>query len=179
MNNLYPDNHPGCAAPLHPSSDEVLGLFEAVLGAGLSLRVKVTGASMSPCLVGGELLTIKRVPLSSLKKGDLIFFKTSRGAPILHRLVRKKRLGDEFVLQTQGDALAGPDEPFVPADFLGKACMIEKSRAGRSEFINLEAPVRRTINYLSATNSLFMSQARFVVRRLLRRLLFFPLREGA
>ena len=134
---------------------------------------------MSPFLTGGELLTIRRVPLSSLKKGDLIFFKTSRGTPVLHRLVRKKRAGDEFVLQTQGDALSGPDEPFLAADFLGKACTIEKDRAGCPELIDLETPVRRTINYLTATNRLVMSQARFVVRRLFGRLLFLRIRKSA
>ena len=172
MNNLYLDNHPGCATLLHPSSDEVLGLFEDLLGAGLSLRVQVTGASMSPFLTGGELLTIRKVPLAALQRGDLVFFKTSRGVPVLHRLVRKKRAGNGFVMQTQGDALAGPDEPFLPSDFLGKAARIEKSDAGYPEVIDLESPARRTINYLLAMNRLVKSQARFAARRLFGRLLF-------
>jgi hypothetical protein len=157
--------------PALPSIREAVPLFEDVLNSGMSLRVRVTGSSMAPFLAGGETLTIQKVPLSSLKKGDLVFFKTSRGAPLLHRVVRTMRAGGELVVQTQGDAAAGPDEPFRSADFLGKARMIEKDGDPRFRPINLEAPFRRTINYLRALNSLVKSHLRFAALRLFGRLL--------
>ena len=57
--------------------DTKVDLCEDILRSGISLRLQVTGRSMAPFLVGGEFLTIKKGPGSSLHIGDLIFFQNS------------------------------------------------------------------------------------------------------
>ena len=58
---------------------ELSDLFADILNKGLNLRLKVTGRSMQPFLRGGETVTIKKVPCSELRRGDLIFFDSPQG----------------------------------------------------------------------------------------------------
>jgi signal peptidase I len=134
---------------------EKLTLFEDILDRGLILSIRVTGSSMSPFLAGEEILKIQKVPASSLQIGDLIFYKTREGFPLLHRIVRKQREKDMFVFQTKGDALITVDKPTTEHDILGKVRGIEKSLAGgTTKRINMESPYWRSINYLLAVMSL-------------------------
>ena len=82
--NLFRPEKPG------PRSDTIspnildptiTGLFEDILNAGSRLRVRVTGRSMAPFLGGGETVTLKQVPFTSLHRGDLILFKNSHACP--------------------------------------------------------------------------------------------------
>jgi signal peptidase I len=154
------------SAPCHVSSDSATILFEDILNKGLSLRVRVTGSSMRPCLRGGEIVTIKKVSPASLKTGDLVFFKNAQGKLVLHRLVRIKRAGEGHVMQTQGDRSNFPDEPFSTPDFLGKACTLEKT--GGEFPLDLESPAWKVRNYLTAMNLLVKSRVLSLVRSLYR-----------
>lgn len=155
---------------LTPSSTDTVKLLEDILSSGSSLRIKVTGGSMYPFLKGGEILTIRKVPIASLRRGDLIFFKDSHGYPVLHRLIRKTRSDSKFVFRTKGDALVGFDEPVSHEDVLGKALKVEKSSAGCAKEINLESPLWKKINYLAAMSGLIRSKARFAVSKIARTL---------
>jgi len=133
---------------------ESSALFEDILKSGLSLRVKVTGRSMSPFLAGGEILTIQMVPPSSLRRGDLIFFRTQEGFPLLHRIFRKKMKGNMLVFQTKGDALFSMDAPVSERDILGKVSRIEKTVSdGVTRYMDMESFVWKTANYLHAVIS--------------------------
>lgn len=143
------------------SPSEKFELFEDILNSGLSLRVKVTGRSMAPFLQGGEILTIKKVPYSSLQKGDLIFFKNRNGFLILHRIIKKRQDSDCMIaFQTKGDALIAFDEPVRDNDILGKVCKIEDG----SKYINMETKIWSKINYLTAVINLFESRLYFALR---------------
>jgi signal peptidase I len=133
--------------------------FEEILESGLNLRVKVTGRSMAPFLQGGEILTIKKEPHNALRKGDLIFFKNSLGALLLHRIIQKRKSSDEKItFRTKGDALIAFDEPVQYHRVLGKVCRIEKPNSkSESKCINTESLHWRTINVLIAQISLFKS----------------------
>ena len=124
---------------------------------------------MTPFLTGGEILTIQKVSSSSLKKGDLLFFKNSYGHPVLHRIIRKRRVENVFVFQTKGDALRGFDEPVTDKYILGKVSKIERRHMNWVRMINLESLFWVTMNYLAALNILMRSRARFAVLKLLGR----------
>ena len=134
-------------------------LFEEILESGLNLRVKVTGRSMAPFLRGGEILTIKKAPLHALRKGDLIFFKNSRGAPLLHRIVQKLKSSDEKItFRTKGDAVVAFDEPVQYHKILGKVCWIEKSNSSASsKYIDMESRKWQMINAVIARLSVSRS----------------------
>lgn len=130
---------------------DVLILFEDILRRGADLRIKVTGTSMSPFLCGGEVLTIRKVSHSSLRRGDIIFFRNSQGDPVVHRIIRMREdLPGATALQTKGDASRALDAPVREEDVFGKVCKIERPNS----VINMETTVRRGINYLTAITHL-------------------------
>jgi len=147
-----------------PSAAESLSLFEDVLETGATLRVKVTGRSMAPFLEGTEILTIRQVPCSSLRKGDLIFFKDRLGDPVVHRVVKKRRNGNAGItFQTKGDAMTVTDEPVSDKDILGKVCKVERGQ----RHVNLEAGTQVVLNYLAAVTGLFEARLRVTARAVL------------
>jgi len=145
-------------------------LFEEILESGSSLRVKVTGRSMAPFLGGGEIVTLKKEPHDALRKGDLIFFKNSRGAPLLHRVIQKRKSHDKKItFRTKGDALIAFDEPVQYQKVLGKVSRIEKIDSGPgSKCINMESFRWRTINAIIARISLFRSYGYYALSFLLK-----------
>lgn len=156
--NMSQIKKPGFNLELMPpeiSAPDTFGLFEDILNSGLSLKVKVTGRSMAPFLWGGEILTIRKVPCSSLQRGDLIFFKNRQGFPILHRIITKRQVTNCMItFQTKGDALTAFDEPVQDNEILGKVCKIEYG----SRRINIETKMWSKINYLAAVINLFESK---------------------
>ncbi|HAM50352.1 MAG TPA: hypothetical protein DCP92_06515 [Nitrospiraceae bacterium] len=129
-----------------------VGLFEDILGRGVMLRVRVTGKSVTPFVKGEEVLTIRKVPGDSLRTGDVILFKKKGRISDRPRIARIKINGHAgIIFQTKGDALTAPDEPVRKEHILGKVCRVEN----RSENINLETGMQRSVNYLVAAASLF------------------------
>lgn len=154
--------------PSNKSERWTFRLFEDILNSGLSLRVRVTGGSMSPFLQGGEILTIRKVPHSSLQRGDLIFFKNHLGSRLLHRIVKKKRVNNGMLaFQTKGDALWACDESIRHDEILGRVCKIEKiNSVNCTKHVNLESTPWRMINYLIAMICLFKSSLYSTLRYL-------------
>ena len=144
---------------------EKLMLFEDILNREISLRVKVTGNSMASFLNGGEILTIRKVPSSSLHIGDLIFFKTREGIPVLHRILKMERKDNLHIFQTKGDALLSMDDPVYESDILGKVCKIESNSDGKRKYIDMESSLWRNINYLLAVINIGKSKTYPVLRR--------------
>ena len=138
---------------------ETLGLFQDILSSGSFLRVRVTGRSMVPLLSGGEILTIRKASPSSLKKGDLVFFRNREGHPVIHRIVKKYILNDVLTFQTRGDALIGIDSPVQEIEILGKVCTVEKGE----RYFNMEAKRWRCANYLRAIINLYKSRISFAL----------------
>jgi signal peptidase I len=145
------------------SATEAAAIFEDVLESGSGLRVRVSGGSMSPSIEDGDVVTIRRVRAESLRRGDVVFFKSGQGTPVLHRIVRKRRTCDGAVtFQTKGDALFGLDAAIHPRAVLGKVCAIEKPCAGgEGKRVNLESPAQKAANFLLA----FFHLARWGVSR--------------
>ena len=141
------------------SSRERQGLFEDLLGKGVLLRIRVTGRSMVPFLQGGEMLTIRKASASSLRKGDLVFFKNRDGHPVIHRIVKKYTHNDVLTFQTRGDALIGFDGPVREEHILGKVCRVERG----TRDLNLETARWRYKNYLRAMISLSGSRLYFTL----------------
>jgi hypothetical protein len=136
-------------SPFEAPTSEELRLFEDILISGAELRVKVTGRSMAPFLNDGDVVRIRKVDRGMLAPGDLIFFKTAQGAPVLHRIMTRRRTRENRMRYvTKGDALIACDAPVMDDDILGKVIKIEKSlRTGKSRSIDLESGLWKRINY--------------------------------
>lgn len=141
---------------------QVTAFFGEILRSGLSLRVKVTGRSMAPFLKGGEIVTIKQVPVSALRIGDLIFFDT-QGVLVLHRIVRKK-LSDSgvHIFQTRGDGLMAFDEEILGGSVLGKVSRIERpAKSGKTAHIDMNTLFYRCMNFSIAVAGFFKTRTYF------------------
>jgi signal peptidase I len=121
---------------------------------------------MMPFLAGGEIVTIRNVSSSSLKRGDLLFFKNAHGQPVLHRIVKKTRVDNVFIFHTKGDARYEVDEAVPDSSVLGKACKIERLHMDFRREINLESLFWVGINYLAAVRSLTGLRLRSAVLKL-------------
>ena len=143
--------------PAREIKPALTGLFEDILISGSSLRVRVTGRSMAPFLMGGEIVTLKKVPSASFRRGDLVLFRDSQGLPFLHRIIKMDRAAS--TVQTKGDALRYRDRPVNSDNVLGRVCMIEKEKALFGlKYLNVESISWRTVNYFIAIYSIIKSK---------------------
>jgi signal peptidase I len=85
----------------------LLDVVRAVVGAGGSLWVRVTGVSMNPMLRDGDSVLLARLARPA-RRGDVLFVDVG-GRPVLHRVRRI----DSGLIVTRGDA-ALTDDPAVP-----------------------------------------------------------------
>ena len=60
--------------------------YEALLRQGAELPLVVSGGSMRPFLVPGRDSVLLKAPDRPLRRGDIVFYRRSNGAYILHRL---------------------------------------------------------------------------------------------
>jgi signal peptidase I len=144
---------------------ELLRLFEDILNSGASLRVQVTGRSMTPYLRGGEVLTIRKWPCRSLGRGDLVLCRNRYDRPVLHRIIRTKIASDGTIgVVTKGDALRSFDEEIDGDKVLGKVCLIERTGpGGEIRFIDMHSTYRRGVNLLIATLGLYKMRLHFLL----------------
>ena len=102
-------------------------LFAEILQQELDLRVKVTGSSMRPFINNGEVVTLRKVDTESLNRGDIIYFTSASGTPVMHRITSKEITPDSCLLfTTKGDAHQQEDLQISGNQILGKAFHVEK-----------------------------------------------------
>ncbi|MGE5307968.1 MAG: S24/S26 family peptidase [Deltaproteobacteria bacterium] len=78
-------------------------LIEAKMDKGdtQDMLVLTSGYSMWPFIKPGQPLLVRQVPFETLRTGDLIVFR--RGEMFCHRLIRKEKSGEGWVLLVRGD----------------------------------------------------------------------------
>ncbi|MEW6358021.1 MAG: signal peptidase I [Planctomycetota bacterium] len=168
--NSSPDEPPGRGG-ISPPFAERIEFFEAILRRGADVRVRVTGRSMAPFLRDGDIVTLRAVPFSSLRWGDVIFFRNAEGLAVMHRIVRWRRRGGAALVQTAGDAAACLDPPVSEGNVLGKVRLVERQRDGLGgRRIDMQAGRWRAMNSFLALVSL----ARAGLRRMRRKLGIVP-----
>ena len=126
-----------------------VALIQEIVNSGTMVRIRITGKSMEPCLVCGDIVTVKKVSPDSLKPGDLLFYISPYKVLVLHRLIEKNITPEGAVwFHTKGDALGVFDAPFKESSVIGKVCLVEKRKAART--VDLERVDNRVRGYLSA-----------------------------
>jgi signal peptidase I len=116
-------------------------LAQAILDEGLTLRFRAKGMSMHPFVRNGDLLHVRAVPPDQVHIGELVLFRTAGSKMAVHRVLRRKRLGERIAFVIKGDRVEQPDG-IVPAEnILGR--VIARERNGVR--IDLTTPVRRLV----------------------------------
>jgi signal peptidase I len=104
------------------SREHALALAQLTANAvgGQVYTIAPTG-SMKPTLDESSVVAVEKVPLSLLRRGDIVIYRSAAGAPVIHRLYQQT--GDNwFVL---GDNNATIDrESVTAANLLGRVCAI-------------------------------------------------------
>ena len=108
----------------HAAADTGIELAQEVLANFGQLRLGVTGGSMLPAIVPGDVLSFASRPTRSLVPGQVILTRY-HGKLIAHRLVACR----PDTLLTQGDSLPNADLPVSPSNVLG--VMVRHERGPR------------------------------------------------
>lgn len=101
-----------------------IALAQEVLSEFGQLRIRVTGSSMLPTVLPGDILSFRTCQPDSLAPGGIVLIRRD-GRLFAHRLLARTPDG----LLTQGDSLPQPDPSTPAADFLG--VLVAQQRVGR------------------------------------------------
>jgi len=132
-----------------------LQLFVDVLRLSGTAQIRVTGSSMLPCVLPGDILLVQSEAMNGLALGDIAVF-TREGRLFAHRVVRRAA-GSIPSLITCGDALTERDQAVHSGELLGRVDSI--IRGARR--------VHPTVTFLNRTASLVLRHSDFLTKCLL------------
>ena len=120
MSRFATDANPVDVGEIHALKCELAA--ESLRKSG-SLRLRVTGWSMLPTILPGDMLWIEQARNQAVSEGDIVLCARDRRFAV-HRVVAK---GDKSGVMTRGDAMPQAD-PLVPhRALLGKVAFIERN----------------------------------------------------
>jgi signal peptidase I len=134
------------------SSAAFAELSAEILRAGVALRFRARGASMSPLVRDGDVLLVRPVEPSSVQIGDLVLCTLGSGEPgrvVVHRVVRRQAGPDGLRFTVQGDQVSRPDGVIPAAQVYGRVTAIE--RAGLQIDVNRHS--LRLLSWFAALRS--------------------------
>jgi hypothetical protein len=99
---------------------------DSLIDAGLSVRFRAGGASMSPTIRDGEYLIVAPVDAARVSIGDIVFCQMRRG-PIAHRVCAiDARPHNERHFVLYGDASLDGDLPVAAQQLRGQVVGVER-----------------------------------------------------
>lgn len=107
--------------------EDFLKLSNEILNKGNNLRFQAKGLSMHPFIKNGEVIEIKPISSSEIEIGDIVFYRSSWGGMVAHRVIRKQQKAEKVILLTKGDSVPVSDEEIYPEQVLGKVIAIERN----------------------------------------------------
>lgn len=112
--------------------ESACGLAEEVVRTFGEVRLRVSGTSMVPTILPGDLVSIQRASLREISPGEVVVF-LREGRFIVHRVVDRKAAAaacssTEPCLITRGDRLRQDDTPVSALELLGRVVSIERDR---------------------------------------------------
>ena len=106
-------------------------LFGNLLSEGKTVQIAVTGFSMFPFLLPGDIIQVSPIKPENLKRGMVIVFQ-SDNIWIAHRLIKFD--SKKEIAYTRGDGRATKDAPLSYEQIKGVAVKIVKSRWKLAKF---------------------------------------------
>jgi hypothetical protein len=138
-------------------------LVEELLLGGTCVRLEVGGVSMAPRLRDHDHVIVRPLNGDDACFGDLLLYRNTAGALILHRLVRRWRDNHgRRRLQTRGDTNLRLDVSIDAERVLGRVCRIE--RIGLRQ-IDLETAGERVRAVIVAAGKLLCSAVYYKLGR--------------
>lgn len=104
-------------------SEELFPLVDEIIKQDASVWITVTGMSMYPFLRDGkDEVELTGATFENVRKGDIVLFKRTGGAYVLHRILRKKT--DCFYIV--GDAQQRVEGPIVPEQLKARVTRVKR-----------------------------------------------------
>jgi signal peptidase I len=103
------------------------GLAGEVVHTFGSVRLRVFGISMVPCIHPGDLISIQRASLSEISPGEIVLYSRERRL-FVHRVVARAGSPERPFLIMRGDRLRYNDPPVSSSDLLGRVQFIERGQ---------------------------------------------------
>jgi len=125
---------------------DLLGLSREILKKGHSVRFQAKGWSMRPFIQDGDIITISPTEDSSIKVGNVIFYRGDENNIIVHRIIKKSRKDGNTVLFVKGDASLSPPEKVDLKNVLGTVIEVERNEQKK----RLDTKFSQTKNLLFA-----------------------------
>ena len=116
-------------------------LVEHLLATGARVRLSVGGRSMAPRLHDDDVVIVEPLGNTGVRFGDLVLFRDTSGALVLHRVLRRWR----GHLQTGGDASIRLDPTITREQVLGRVSRIERDDGGRIDLERAGERVRAVL----------------------------------
>ncbi len=104
---------------------EQLELVRGFLAEGKSVKHPALGQSMLPSIPDGAVLEIQPIASKRIMLGDVVFFVSAQGAPLVHRIARRFRRGGQLYIQAWGDNNHAPDVSVPGRLVLGRVVAYE------------------------------------------------------
>jgi signal peptidase I len=104
---------------------------------------KIKGTSMRPFFKTGDMFIVKRTTAGNLKIGDIIsYYSEQNKSEVCHRLIKKMRKADGYLLYVRGDACFNPVEQIEEGASLGKVIAVVRNE----RIVDLTRAHQRFIN---------------------------------
>lgn len=104
---------------------EQLELVRCFLTEGKSVKNPALGQSMLPSIPDGAVLEIQPIASKRIMLGDVVFFVSAQGVPLVHRISRRFKRGGQLYVQTWGDNNHAPDVSVPGQLVLGRVVAYE------------------------------------------------------
>jgi len=128
--------------------DTLTDLINEELNSGKAFCFVVSTVSMLPLIKPEDEIVLRKHPLNTLKRGDVVVFEKYREL-YTHRLLYRRMSGSKIELITKGDNSFIADEAISEKDLLGKVIRIKRD----NKSINLESKFWKIVNSLAGTLS--------------------------
>jgi signal peptidase I len=109
-----------------------LNLVLSQLTAGLPVKVKANGFSMTPVIRNGVVLTLQRIDPGRLKAGDIVAFLND-GTIYIHRLLSIDTVSDRLL--TKGDNLEYSDKLLTTEEIIAIITHIDEQSLSKNSFL--------------------------------------------
>jgi signal peptidase I len=94
-----------------------------------SVRLRVSGTSMTPTLCPGELVSVERTRMTEIGPGEIIVFARN-GRLIIHRVLAGIQSQGECYLVTRGDRARKSDAPVSSSELVGRVTPVKRGHSG-------------------------------------------------
>jgi signal peptidase len=101
-------------------NEDTLYLITQVMNNRGWIDLPAQGTSMYPLIKKGDICRFISCKASSIKKGDIILYRTNSSSLVAHRFYRLKPTNQQVQYIFKGDTNLGHDEPVNQDQILGK-----------------------------------------------------------